>query len=71
MGDIQSVLSTLSRLFIAAGGLCGIAALIMFGISKMSPEATNGVSEARLVGLAIAAVAFFMAAGLVTQISVS
>ena len=69
MGDISSVLSAISSLCIAGGGVCGVAALIMYGIGKFSPQATDGISEGKMMGLALGAIAFFAAAGLVTQIS--
>lgn len=69
MGDVSSVLSSISNLCIAGGGVCGVAALIMYAIGKFNPQASDGISEGKMMGLVLGAIAFFAAAGLVTQIA--
>lgn len=59
VSDVQGVLQFICG---AAGSLAGIAALIIYGTGKLSPESQTGTADARLVGCIIAAVAFFAAA---------
>ncbi|MEG0504252.1 MAG: hypothetical protein RR547_06365 [Raoultibacter sp.] len=63
--DMKTMLIGIATLM---GTLCTFAALILYAMSKIGENSGGGVSEAKMIGCAIAAVSAFAAAAyLATQ----
>lgn len=57
----NSIKAVLQFILNAAGGLSIVVALILYGTSKWTSHGDDGLSDARLIGCILAAVAFFAA----------
>jgi hypothetical protein len=67
MSDISTLKSLLSSIATVAGVLLTFAALILYGVSKVSEGQGGGVGEGKMIGCAIGAVACFGASVFISK----
>lgn len=63
--DPNGIKDVLSFILTCAGGLMCAFALVLYATAKMTDHGGDGVSDSKMMACALAAIAFFAAAGMI------